>query len=385
MRMLVDSNVIIESGFRLGSQACRILLDSKDRLGIEIVVPELVIMECVQKYKEELTESKRGFENWAKNHQRIIGAKPEIPPELHDIDLTVDGYEHELRSLLDERGVAIAPIPEIAHHTLAARAVCKERPFSREKEGYRDALIWQSVVEQAEETDSDVIFLTSNVTDFADKRDDQFVIHPDLQKYIKNGKQVELVRSVTKLNQDYVIPTLEDLSSIAKRLRQGELEELDLVAFLSARLGGMLKSVDEWISSEVAGIESDADYLRFDSVSGNIEVESTDVRKLDDNTLLVDVELIAECEFEMGAHIMSDAASRFDFYFDNETSTIHGWINKDLSVDVQLLVDSRNYEVHSAEIKRIGRDGVIRVWTGPEPSKAFDGARTYWTRAIELD
>ena len=63
-------------------------------------------------------------------------------------------------------------MPQVSHADLVERDLSSRKPFSPTGKGYRDALIWESVVELCTDlTDADtLIFVTDNKSDFCHGR-----------------------------------------------------------------------------------------------------------------------------------------------------------------------------------------------------------------------
>jgi hypothetical protein len=68
--------------------------------------------------------------------------------------------------------VATVPLPTVGHQVLLTRALESRKPFDeRGGDGYRDALIWHTVLDICRECDGDtqVVFVTNNTNYFCDK------------------------------------------------------------------------------------------------------------------------------------------------------------------------------------------------------------------------
>jgi hypothetical protein len=92
-----------------------------------------------------------------------------------DVNSCAADYEKRLRERLVQASVQILPLPATDHMAMLNRDLERRRPF-REGKGYRDALLWESVIALAADTGPRVALVTENKKDFA--RDEQ--LHPDL-------------------------------------------------------------------------------------------------------------------------------------------------------------------------------------------------------------
>ena len=75
----------------------------------------------------------------------------------------------------------ITPYPDISHEIIARRALDRRKPFDvRGHNGYRDTLLWISVLSAA--TDSKVMFVSDNSADFAKNKQMPTELADDLLK-----------------------------------------------------------------------------------------------------------------------------------------------------------------------------------------------------------
>ena len=94
------------------------------------------------------------------------------------IDRESDEYEEWLPRRLVELGIEIEPVPAVEHMEIARRASAGRTPFTRNKDGktkdgYRDTLIWLTVLAVAKANPGEQVWLVSdNHTDFGPKPGD---------------------------------------------------------------------------------------------------------------------------------------------------------------------------------------------------------------------
>lgn len=149
---------------------------------IEVLVPEIVIRETVNHRRSHLTD--------------LMGTRRKLEKQLAGFDIDVElptineqvieRYEADLRAAARLMG-RVDPISQIDHDGLIDRAVGKRKPFNENGAGYRDALIWESVVGAA--ADGDVTFVTDNHRDFcasAELKDGYRQLHQDLVEHLES-------------------------------------------------------------------------------------------------------------------------------------------------------------------------------------------------------
>ena len=75
-------------------------------------------------------------------------------------------YDAELRARLEKLYAAIIPVPSISHQVDLIRAMESRRPFDPEgRNGYRDVLIWRSLLEFIELHHEKIAFVAGNTKD----------------------------------------------------------------------------------------------------------------------------------------------------------------------------------------------------------------------------
>ncbi|MCT2141091.1 PIN domain-containing protein, partial [Dietzia cinnamea] len=168
--ILLDANILIADPF-LSSQSWKSLQDRADEWNLEFKVPEVALAEAVN----SVTAS------WKSDLQRLQATRSflrtlELGGALDGLEAAVNsrinGYEDDLKRKLVEIGVEIIPVPaDVDHLDIARRAIEGRAPYGpKGKDGYRDALIWFSVLGIAKSNDNCTVWLLSdNYSDFGSK------------------------------------------------------------------------------------------------------------------------------------------------------------------------------------------------------------------------
>lgn len=143
---------------------------------VRVVVPEVVVREACRQQAVRAREARDGA---LREANRGLAALRELVDGVPELDVTAvraalnqagDKYENALRVDLLLSGVEIAPIPAVDHDLLVSRDLALRKPFNKTGKGYRDALIWHTLLTIARELDAadHVVFVTSNTGDFAE-------------------------------------------------------------------------------------------------------------------------------------------------------------------------------------------------------------------------
>lgn len=288
--VVVDTNILVESP-RLRKPAWMSLVAHAEAWGVRIVVPEVVFMETVNVVRRR----------WKRERDALAGLKlgefdvaDHLTTIVAEIERQADEYETWLRNYLDQHGIQVEPIPPIDHMDVARRASSGRTPFTRNKDGntkdgYRDTLIWLTLVPIAlDNVDEEVWLVSHNIRDFGSKRDDRagadtgdgeeanILFHPELAdelaeaglsgrvRYTVNAERLE-----QHLAAQYAPITGTDLAQRVKNIRRDVLASLlvDIlvgtvvdpesaalpIEVVNAEVVGAREPSEEWEFTEAAG------------------------------------------------------------------------------------------------------------------------------------
>jgi hypothetical protein len=242
LTVVIDTTVL-GADWLLRSSAAAFVVTESTRGRLRLVVPELVVREAVNLHQREFRSTAKALREAARRHRRMSlnDASSELQNALGALDpqRATAEYETRLRELLDRTSAVIAPLPDVPHDQLVARALAGEPPFDlRGRNGYRDSLVWHTVLEVAQEHGR-VAFVSRNASDFATTRkepnkladkllkdveelrdagfpDAQVDLHPGLSEFVQSGfppeEQAALeLRSRLKKERDFRARVAEQL------------------------------------------------------------------------------------------------------------------------------------------------------------------------------
>lgn len=251
MRIVIDTNVIVRDFRGLGHDFMQ--LRNTVELGQhKVYIPEVVLIEVRAVYLREIDRAKTELGKLSSKVQRLIGYPVEDPlsEALGEAERSADEYINDLLSSLSAHRLSD---PNVGHADLVDRAARRRRPFREKGTGYRDALIWATVVELAE--DEEVALISENTADFGDDDGD---LHPDLKDDLRraHAQEVLLVPSLRKLFE--AEPPLESSEIRPDRLPSPTEKTPD------ARLLDFLIDFDEVLpTTDLLGLEPDEKVLEI--------------------------------------------------------------------------------------------------------------------------
>ena len=204
MYIVPDANIIIAEGYG-DSERFRTWLSKVEILGYNLYVPQLVIEEVVARFERAFDSDVNRIKNALDDLSRRLGKDFQSPIDTLDRQDESNLFRHRLEALFDTANCSVLDYPSVSHEELTKRAMQRIRPFNESGSGYRDALIWESVLRLALET-SDTVVLLSNDNAFYDAKTGK--IHDELaEELVGRGlpdDKVIIVRSLADFADAYI-------------------------------------------------------------------------------------------------------------------------------------------------------------------------------------
>ena len=242
----------------------RILLGQHLRGRLQLALPEIVVREVPKLFQAQLDAAKMALTAEAAK-LRDLGHDPGALT-LPDSTQARADFEQRFRAGLAQRQVRLAPLTGTLDE-LADQSVAERRPFRGKSQGFRDALIWRSVLELAD--DDEVVLITKNWKDFAQDDKHQDVLHQHLREDLQQaGHSHDRVRLASSL-EDFIkanVPSAEELAQAQERFET----DLDWRDELTDKLNNALYGLDlEWSDriTVVATESADIDDVAVEDVA----------------------------------------------------------------------------------------------------------------------
>jgi hypothetical protein len=218
VRVFFDATAFC-ADFRMAGNAWRVFRSGGRRAGLVGCIAASVRDEVVNRYGEELLRVAQRAEKLERDYRRISGC-PVVHgfPRPTAVESTRDVYSAELMLLADE--FAHAPYPTVSHQDVVARALTRRRPFRESGKGYRDSLLWYTILECLQTDRMPVALVSANSADFG-----ELELHTDLSHDLDalglDRGHVRLFGTLEKLNHALILPVLERLDSLRSQLSGG--------------------------------------------------------------------------------------------------------------------------------------------------------------------
>ncbi|MGE0769427.1 MAG: PIN domain-containing protein [Hyphomicrobiaceae bacterium] len=219
LRVLADTCVWLDIAKDYRQKTLISALEELVRIGeVELIVPQVVREEFARNKARVAEESARGLSSVMKRVREAVdqfGAddkKAAVLAQLNDIDHragtlgeAVNGSIERIEALL-EKGVIVKTTGTIKVRA-ADRAIAKQAPFHRQRNGIDDAIIietYADAVAKRKVEGSRIVFVTHNTKDFSDPSGDNRNPHPDLAPLFtgKSAYAISLGEVLNKLEPD---------------------------------------------------------------------------------------------------------------------------------------------------------------------------------------
>lgn len=257
MRALVfDTNAFVQD-LALEGHAFQLLLLHLNVVTDLVALPIVVLQETANKYEESLSKVASDAKKASERFERLTGTALEQP----DPRVVAESISHYRAKLISKFGdlAEELPYPSVDHEAVVQRAILRRRPFQDSGAGYRDTIIWESILEIADRPDIDsIVFITNNSKDFLTEGR----LAPDLVEDLRGrGHSDSIVHpygTVKALVDAEILPSIEQFSEVARLIEKRSIPGLDFDAWLQDALFDSVQAADAaWA---IAGIEpGDAD------------------------------------------------------------------------------------------------------------------------------
>lgn len=348
----------------MSSPGFAVILASAKNGDIELHIPEIVLDEVFNKFRQRLEKSQSDVSSEIGKFNKLARTELEceITPELVS-DACVD-YESHIRETIAENKVNITPYPETPHKYLAKKAMLTKKPFNANEKGYRDSLIWENIKTMISEEDveiassPEVVFVSGNHKDFlADEGDLHGDLISELEEEGLKTDSVLVYQNLHDFNKNVTMLFLEQASRFEGKLKNDEFWDFKLK-----------QAIDEYLFKELAGqdLGSWRDYVpaanarpTIDNINDDYTIDKITVKKLSSDEFIVDVEFDLEMEVDFyvdkSDHYSSDRDDYYVVDHDWNDHVIHASQTIDVPISMSLIINS-NLECESIEINNLDND-----------------------------
>jgi len=355
MKVVLDSNIYI-SDFSMNSLTFHVFLNYRNKSNATLLVPEVVLSEVEAKFRKKILKLYSDLKAANSKIKRLTQSIHIDSKSENVVDIETIEFSRKFRSKLKNTSAEILGYPSVDHEDIVDRAIKKLKPFKKEDSGYRDYLIWCSILESLLASDEKHIFISQNTTDFFQNGD----IHPDfildLDALDIPRERVEFYNSLNTFNEKYILPKFELSDKLKLKIERDEFNEFDF---------------NEWISDNILN-DFDSDEIKDMLIQlpldcGYSEAFVISVKKIKINDVLIVKDRIVYFKIFTIIHLFLsvdvghediDRYPEAEYYISRDEIDYFdgGTIDYEEDVDVEfsIIIDMKDWSVLSSEIGAFG-------------------------------
>ncbi len=361
MRVVLDTN-IIHGDWHLGGANFRYLCHYLNNEQTQLLLPQVVLQEVNNIQARELAALATSIQSQVKRASQFNG-RP-IAPEPLPLSIA----EYDILLLLKRRidNVVIVGYDDVPHSAVVERALKAARPFQKSGDGYRDTLIWLSLLTYlaGDKSTEPVAFITNNRSDFFDpKAKDDAQFHPDLAADVAAASLNARIVPFDSLDA-FVKSTIDrDAHALDYNQVEGMVSwelETGAVRLLESRESGILAVLNDWLTPDsnlVLGAESIGADIREgiedftvmstkDLGDGNIYV------RVDFDLRIVDLSVaVPRAEYDRATLTGNRLAPFYDISLDDQSAILQTTIRP--RFDASVIVNRATEDASGFEVARI--------------------------------
>lgn len=295
MIVILDSN-IYTSDFYMRGNNFYIFLDYIKRADIELFIPTLILEEVKHNFYSTISNTKAQIDKQIANLTRRIGDKIADNPITEEVlEKKCHDYSNFLKTKIEDYNIKVLEYPDISHEKVSKRAILKRKPFKENGDGYRDTIIWETLLELGKKEDREIIFITRNTSDFCDLKGNSYNLHKDLRKEITENK-IELYIDLKHYLEQYVLPKFDRKEAVIEQILQEEYPFENIFEMLSNLV---ISTINNYGTTKAKSLKSEYyENPRLLSFEKSPKIDITDVRELKDNEMYISANMQTLCDFE---------------------------------------------------------------------------------------
>lgn len=371
MLIVLDTNIIFNN-WLLHNPSIALIERFINLQQATLIIPEIVVQEVKNLYRRQLEEAKPKLKQL--NGLRKAVGDPAIQV---DVDVTVAKYERAFEARLEELKVERLTYDDIPHSRVVDRALRARRPFREQEKGYRDTLLWESVVRHAQQAEEPIFFITENSDDFADKQNKgQLHAHllEDLRVAGLAADAVMLYHQIQLFAKAQIEPKLQRAEQILQALQQDRYGPFSIHQWVDVEQKELFVDDPGWLDAVLNTPPfNNLDEPTISQIEEIGELEVTDAKYIDQDRILIhariDVTVLVDGFIEKSAYFLLDEdEQRMLEIMDNDWNEWVMWLQIviPISVPLTLVFNLTDHEVDEYEIQPLPEVfGVCHICNAP--------------------
>lgn len=292
--VILDANVVI-GDYWLRSPSFLLLREFLKNSKATLVVPKIVFEEVVNHHREDVRKLKADTQDNLREAARLFRAT-NVGNWLNELNTreAKASYEQFLSEQLTKIGAVFPDYANIPHGDVVKRDLRRRKPFQQSGKGYRDTLLWETILRGYVLPDTLTVIVTHNSKDFSGGDD---TLHKDLLQDIWSRKTVSahvvISPSLLAFTDTYIVPHLTRRKEFAVLVQNNKVQGLDLEEVCEEQMDALVTAVNEdgWAMTD-GSYDPEVDVI---DISNDFSVD--DVSEVSRDVLLVEFGFVADVSF----------------------------------------------------------------------------------------
>jgi hypothetical protein len=212
---------------------------------IRFVVPKIVVEETINHSRKELEEALRSLGVFRRLSPSLVETLPQI-----NVESCVQNYAETLSARLDELGAKQPGYEMLNVEALVTRALQGRKPFDPSgRRGFRDAIIWETVLHELNEFRQETVLVTRNTNDFGEDGELAADLRSDL---LAHGFPPDLVcvsAGIAKCLSRHLEPRLNAVE-LEEGIQKGASAVFNAMQFYESSKAAILTELNNLIQSD---------------------------------------------------------------------------------------------------------------------------------------
>lgn len=274
-----------------------------------LIVPQIVVEETITHYRNSvaaaLDQEHQGYRSLS-SLVRSVPARPEVTCDLSEV---TEAYKAVLQRRLKFLHAEQPIYTSVPIEAIVQRALSHRKPFDEKgHNGWRDAVLWETILQVLAEGIERVVLITRNRGDFGDHGHLAQDLVDDLKQRGLADDVLRVCDGLGRFVADSVKPHLEKLEKIKHDLQQGEFEGFDAWTFYSDSRCDLENALSKRISTYglnklLSGLVESPDYVD--------NIEEVSIAPKADDYEIVDVWNVDDTEMAVGMSVTTGATIRY--------------------------------------------------------------------------
>ncbi|WP_346397829.1 PIN domain-containing protein [Pseudomonas syringae] len=339
MWVVLDTNIYFNQWLLEGANF-RVFRNFCNNTGAKLLLPEIVRQEVQNKYDGELSQARTELERLATKFGKL---------GVEGLPSSVSGEEYDFGQLVREqyRSVSMVEYSSVSHDQLVHKALTPKLPFREKEKGYRDALLWLSILDYVKASDFEgpIHFINANSKDFYSSKSGDVTLHDDLKEDLHaRGMDTNVIPYVS-LSEFVVAHVLQELHDVDWQEFysefNGELDDnicVETIAWLDERSLTVLR--EKLVEANYPSYIMDGVFAAtFEAWEGIEDSDIVTMRKIDEDRYFIEYAFdIRVLEIKLlsspTAHTQGYLGAYIDVEVDNDLVTTSFFTRADFKASV---------------------------------------------------